>query len=183
MLRGAMQPDNIRTYQLLGVAPMNDMIKTARFPTLISSTPASAEPAAGNAVQLRSDTGFHTTLAYVERAAEMINTLQRENEMANRQIATLREQLAREKGEKHNDSEKLEHLVRSWHRKVVAAENGQAEAKALAVAAVECCREMAAHEAELHKRLEHAEARAAAAENHLAGLQKAVEFELSGILL
>ena len=161
---------------------MNDMTETARSMRLVSEAAPIAEPPASGAATLRNDPSFHATLNCVERAAEMIRTLQRDNETATRQIATLRDQLRREKSDRQSEADKLEQLIRGWHGEVKAAEAGKAEANALAVAAVTRCEEMAVSEAELLKRLARAETRAAEAENYLAGLQKAIEFELSSLV-
>lgn len=168
------------------LAAVNDMAESARSLALVPEAAPAAEPADGNAAtnaaKLRKDPAFHATLVCVERAAEMIRTLQRDNETASRQIASLREQLRREQNERQAEADKLEQLIRDWHGKVKAAESGRAEANALAVAAVTRCEEMAANEAELLKRLSRAQARTAEAENYLVGLQKAIEFELSDIV-
>lgn len=158
------------------------MSETAGFPKLVAESGALTKPVQAGPITLRDDPGFHTTLACVERAAELIRSLQHENEVANRQLATLRDQLRREKDERQSEADKLEQLIRSWHGKVKVADTGRAEANALAVAAVTRCEEMAAAEIELQKRLSRAEARAVEAENHLVGLQKAIEFELSSLL-
>lgn len=167
------------------LAATNDMAESTRSLTPISRDPAprpATENAAANAARLRNDPAFHATLVCVERAAEMIRTLQRDNETASRQLASVREQLRREQNERRAEADKLEQLIRDWHGKVKTAESGRAEANALAVAAVTRCEEMAATEADLLKRLSQAQARTAEAENYLAGLQKAIEFELSDIV-
>ena len=149
---------------------------------LVSQAVPTAEPAARHSANLRSDPSFHATLVCVERAAEMIRILQRDNESARRQIASLREELRREKSGRHGGTDEIERLIGSWQDKLETAEYEKAQANALAVAAVTRCEELAASEAALLTRLAQAEARTAEAENYLAGLQKAIEFELSGLL-
>lgn len=160
-----------------------DEMTEAKMPVkLVSDAAPTAEPAASRAAKMRRDPAFHATLVCVERAAETIRILQRDKETATQQIAALREQLRREKSERQSEADKLERLIRVWQNKLEAAESAKAEANTLAVAAVSRCEELAASEVELRKRLARAEARTAEAENYLSGLQKAIEFELSGIV-
>ncbi|RYE33886.1 MAG: hypothetical protein EOP23_06760 [Hyphomicrobiales bacterium] len=158
------------------------MNEPMRYPMLVAPTAASAEKTLHRAAQLQKDAGFHSTLVCVERAAEMIRTLQNENELARRQIAALREQLSQEKQDSQKEADKLNALVGSWHDRAKAAEKANVEASALAVAAIAQCEELAAHELELRGQLKQAESRAVEAENYLTGLQNAIEFELSSVL-
>lgn len=158
------------------------MTEPMRYPMLVAEAAAPAEKTAHRAAQLQNDPGFHSTLVCVERAAEMIRTLQNENEVARRQIAALRDQLSQEKHESQKEADKLNALVRGWHDRAKAAEKANVEASALAVAAIAQCEELAAREIELRGQLKQAESRAVESENYLTGLQNAIEFELSSIL-
>jgi len=129
-----------------------------------------------------SEPSLDSTLAFVERAAETLRMLQRDNDTANRQIVVLREQLQRERLDRQADAEKIDRFVRETDRRVASSEAQVAEAKALAVTAIKRCEEMAASEAQALQRAKAAEARAAEVEDCLLGLQKVIAFEFSSVL-